>query len=114
MASNIKWLTVVLYVDESRLVSKSAYTFLPDKLAESIGTVLSNDAVGVSCAYLSDTSGVRQVTQVLRDTALDYHLYAVDVRGERCREENCEHHPKPDISSFYDNRRRDEKVQWLN
>jgi len=99
-----KWLLLLVAVDEETLPEGNSYTALPDKLDAAISTVAPS-AVDLSFIYLLNQKQKSFIKRVADDTAIDYHHYAVSVRGEKCNEENCEQHPVQNVLNFHDHRK---------
>lgn len=101
-----KWLLMLVEVDEALLPPGDAYTTLPDKLDETIASKF--PSLEVDGIYLLSPKHKKTIESAADDIAINYHHYAVSVRGEKCSEENCEQHPTQNILSLhaYHKRRR--------
>lgn len=87
-----KWLLMLAEVNEEALPLGNAYTALPDKLDTQISGVLPKQAINLSELYLITTKQRQRIITMAEDTAIHYHYYAVDVRGERCTVARCDLH----------------------
>ena len=84
-----KTILLVVEVREDKLKG-NAYTRLPDTLDAMISTLLPNGALDLTTMYLLNPRCPAE--PALSDMALDYHHYAVNIRGEKCEETDCEQH----------------------
>lgn len=99
-----KWLLLLVEVDEEQLPSGDVYTALPDKLDAAVASSL--PGVDLEKIYMLGRKQKQFIERIADDTAVDYHHYAVSVRGEKCTEENCEQHPVHNILNFHDHSER--------
>jgi len=97
-------LLVLLEVDENALPAGNAYTALPKALESMLSKGPVGDALSFSALYLLNPAC--DIEETLCFLALNYHHYAVAVRGEECTEHNCEQHPVQLALNFYDNKQR--------
>jgi hypothetical protein len=80
-------LLAIIEVDEDRLGEGNGYNELPDKIVKAIDRI---PALEVETIFLLNPK--LNPTAWLNALALNYHHYAVSVRGEKCTEKNCEQH----------------------
>lgn len=81
-------LLAIIEVDEEYLGEGHGYTEIPDKIAARIDSL---PALDLQAIYLLDPKQ-KKLDPLLEKISLNYHHYAVSIRGERCREEICEEH----------------------
>jgi len=87
-----KWLLMFAEVNEKVLPPGNTFTTLPDKLDALVSGVLPKQAINLSEIYLVTTKQRQRIITMAEDTAIHYHYYAVDVRGERCNIACCDLH----------------------
>lgn len=90
-------LLVLVEVDEDKLLTGNAYTELPNELDAAISKINALDLTGV---YLLNPKVDEE--RLMNKVALNYHHYAVSVRGEKCTEEQCEQHHHANVILFDD------------
>lgn len=108
-----KWLLLFVAVTEDDLPDGVTYTALPDRLDGAISTV-APEVVDLQAVYLLDKKQKQFIERIADDTAIDYHHHAVNVRGEKCKEENCEQHPTQNVLDFHDHSRRHRTPPGVN
>lgn len=94
--SEKKWAVVLVQVDE-KLLTKDlprlhALSSLPDLLDGALDGASPSGALDLEGAYLLTEEQKLALIPHLERLSLPYHEYAVDVRGEVCREEDCAIH----------------------
>jgi len=100
-----KWLLLLVAVAEDEMPEGLTYTAIPDKLDGVIATVAPG-VIDLNSVYLLNRKQKHFIEHIADDTAVDYHHYAVSVRGEKCNEENCEQHPIQNVLNFNDHNKR--------
>lgn len=105
-------LMLLIDINEEALLAGTPYTDLPDKLFDIVGKALPNDALELAAMYLANPS--LDADPVLKGLALNYHHYAVDIRGEKCVDEKCELHPHKNILNFHDYQQRNNTPPGIN
>lgn len=80
-------LLAVIEVDEEYLGEGHQYSEIPDKIAARIDSL---PALDLQALYLVDAK--KDLDAWIGKISLNYHHYAVSIRGERCREDICEEH----------------------
>jgi hypothetical protein len=105
---------LILFVDvnEDALPKGSPYTDLPDQLYGAIADTLPHDALELSSLYL--TNPKQSVEKEVLSFVLNYHHYAVNVRGEPCGEKDCEQHQHQNVLSFHDHKNRNNPPPGVN
>lgn len=91
-----------LEVDEDELPPGDAYTHLPDEIDRVLSHGFTHSALTLSAVYMLHPS--RDPRKLLNSVALNYHHYAVDVRGERCHEPACEQHHSATVLNLHDHK----------
>lgn len=107
-----KWLLMLVGVDEANLPSGDVYTTLPDKLDAAVASAL--PGLDLSKVFMLGHKQKQFIERIANDTAVDYHHYAVTVRGEKCTEENCEQHPVQNVLNFHDHSKRHRTPPGVN
>jgi hypothetical protein len=107
-----KWLLLLVGVEEDQLPQGNVYTALPDKMDEIVASTW--PGLWVEKLYLVSSKQAQSVQRIADDTAIDYHHYAVSVRGEKCTEEDCEQHPVQNVLSFHDHGKRHRAPPGVN
>jgi len=107
-----KWLLLLLEVDEEKLNAPNAYTDLPNQIGLAVAEA--NEAVELDALYLLNQKQKKLVKHIADDSAIDYHHYAVTVRGEKCLEDDCEEHPPTNVLNFYDHTSRPQGSPGIN
>lgn len=107
-----KTLLLLVTVNEDELPPGDAYTALPDKIDAAIATSL--PGIDLSSLYLLGTKSKKLIERIANDTAINYHHYAVTVRGEKCQEKDCEQHPVTNVLDFHDHRKGHRTTQRPN
>lgn len=105
-------LLLVVVVDEEKLPMGNAYTDLPDRLVDVVQRALPNDALELDAVYLLNPA--LDLDTEVGQMALNYHHYAVSVRGERCEEDDCEQHPTRNVLNFHDHKIRNSPPPGVN
>lgn len=95
-------LLVVITVDEEKLPKGDAYTELPDQLVDTVHRALPGGALELHAVYLLNPS--KSAAAKIGALAINYHHYAVNIRGEKCTEESCELHPVQNVLNFNDHK----------
>jgi hypothetical protein len=108
-----KWLLLLVSVAEEEMPEGLTYTAFPDKLDEAISTVAPG-VLDLNSMYLLHQKQKHFIEHVADDTAVNYHHYAVSVRGEKCNEENCEEHLTKNVLSFDDHIKRRRTAPGVN
>ena len=108
-----KWLLLFVGVEEDEMSKGVTYTSLPDKLDGAISTLIP-DVLGLSSVYLINRKQKQIIQRIADETAVNYHHYAVSVRGEKCNEENCEQHPIQNVLNFHDHSSRHRTPPGVN
>jgi len=109
-----KWLLLLLEINEDELPSGNVYTELPDKLDALLSGALPNSAADLSSVHLLTKKQKQFIEHIADDTAINYHHYAVSVRGEKCNEEDCEQHPIRNVLNLHDHRRGNQTPPGVN
>jgi len=109
-----KWLLLLLEVTEEELPEGNVYTELPDKLCDKLAAVLPETALEFYSMYLLSRKQKLEVERLADKTAVNYHHYAVSVRGEKCDEKDCEQHPLQNILDLNDHKQRRKNAPGLN
>jgi hypothetical protein len=105
-------LVLFIDVDEDLLSKGSSYTELPDQLYTTLYEAFSEGTLEMAGLYLANPT--QDAERAVQARALDYHHYAVSVRGEKCTEKNCEQHPGNNILSFHDHSERHRPPPGVN
>jgi hypothetical protein len=105
----IQKLLVLIEVDEDKLVAGNAYTELPNELDAAISKV---NALDLKAVYLLNPK--IDELKLMNKVALNYHHYAVSVRGEKCQEEQCEQHHNANVILFHDHTNRHRAPPGVN
>lgn len=108
------WLCAVFEVNEDRLPEGDTYTQLPDTIDAAISKTKLGDALSAEVFYLLDDKNVEMVQRVLNLKSIDFHHYAVTVRGEKCTQEDCDHFHAPKLFEQNDNKLRDKATPGVN
>lgn len=103
-------IAVLLEVDEDGITGGDFYTLLPERLDK----VLHRSGVGVSLTAVYLVNPQHDPDGALEPITLNYHHYAVSVRGEKCVVKNCEQHPQTNLLDFNDQRYRQSKPPGIN
>jgi hypothetical protein len=93
-----KWLLLLLGVNEKQLPA-GGYTLLADAL----NVLIPSNVTGLNLdkLYLITSKQKSRIQRMAHKTALDYHHYAVSIRGEPCTIENCEQHNLGKVLNLY-------------
>lgn len=102
-------LLALIEVDEDQLVAGNAYTEIPNELDATVSKITGLDLTGV---YLLNPKV--DVERLMHKVALNYHHYAVSVRGEKCNEEQCEQHHNANVILFNDHTNRHRAPPGVN
>jgi hypothetical protein len=105
-------LVLFIEVDEAALPKGSPYTELPDQLYTTIYDTLPSGALQMTGVYMANPK--QDAEKAVRNRALNYHHYAVNIRGEACEEEECEQHPVKNVISFHDHKHRNNPPPGVN
>jgi hypothetical protein len=105
-------LLLVVDVDEGKLPPGNAYTELPDQLVGVIQGASPREALELAAVYLLNPAF--NIEDEIGSLALNYHHYAVSVRGETCEEDDCEQHPMKNVLSFHDHKNRNSPPPGVN
>lgn len=105
-------LLLIVEVDEDRLPGGNIYTEMPDHLAGIIGDASPPGSLYLDGMYMLNPA--IDVDTKISPLVLNYHHYAVNVRGETCEEETCEQHPVKNVIRFDDHPRRNQNPPGIN
>jgi hypothetical protein len=105
-------LLVLLDVDEEALPAGNAYTNLPTALERMLSKGPVGRALTLSEVYLLNPAC--DIEETLWYYSVNYHHYAVGVRGETCTEHPCEQHPVQLALSLHDHQQRCASPPGLN
>lgn len=108
------WLCAVFEVKEENLPNGNTYTELPDTVDAAISKSKVGDALSAEIFYLLDEKNLPMVKRVLDFKSIDYHHYAVTIRGEQCLQEDCDHFHAPKLFEQDDNKGRDKTPPGFN
>ncbi len=105
-------LILLVEIDEDTLPKGSAYTELPDQLYDMVEDFFPAAMATLKKVYLANPKV--DVDKFLVDAVLDYHHYAVSVRGERCEEDDCEQHPRSNLVLLHGDTQRASSPPGIN
>lgn len=105
-------LVLFIDVDEDVLPKGSPYTGLPDQLYTTLFDALPAGALEMTGMYMANPK--QDAEKAVRARSLNYHHYAVNIRGEPCEEEECEQHPVKNVISFHDHKQRNSPAPGVN
>ena len=105
-------LILLVELEEDLLTGASPYADLPDQLDKAILEATPRGAAQVDSLFLLNPR--KNPLRALNNLALNYHHYAVNVRGEKCTDPDCELHPNQNVLNFHDYSRRSENPPGFN
>lgn len=108
------WLGVLFEVNEDRLPKGDAYSSLPDLIDNLVEKSNLGDALTTEVLYLFDEKSLPHAMQSFQASSIDYHHYAVTVRGEKCTDPDCDHFHSPMLFKTDDNKRGDKAPPGVN
>lgn len=103
---------LLVEIDEELLSGATPYAALPDQLDKAILRATPRVAAKLETMFLLNPR--KNPMRALNNLALNYHHYAVAVRGEKCTIKDCELHPQKNVLSFHDYSRRSENPPGVN
>lgn len=105
-------LILFIDVDEDVLPKGNSYKELPDQLYTTIFDMLPKGTLEMTGLYMANP--MQDAEQAVRVRAINYHHYAVNIRGETCEEEDCEQHPTKNVFKLNDHRHRNSPPPGVN
>jgi hypothetical protein len=105
-------LLLIVEVDEDALQGVSPYGELPDRLWVTVAKLLPTRALELTKVFLGNPK--INVDKAMAGIAIDYHHYTVSVRGEACRDKDCEQHQHRNVFNLHDHRHRCSSPPGIN